>query len=687
MKDPFTITPKFPKILHGGDYNPEQWLSRPDILERDIELMKEAKVNCVSVGIFSWSMLEPEDGVYDFDWLDQVIDRLYENGIYTILATPTGARPVWMSQKYPEVLRVEANRVRKLQGGRHNHCFTSPVYRHKTREMNTRLAQRYANHPAVIMWHVSNELGGECHCPLCQQAFRDWLRAEFGSLDKINEEWWTTFWSHRYTDFSQIESPAPHGERNVHGLNLAWKRFITHQTIDFLKEELAPLREANPEIPVTVNMMGFYDGLNYFKFKDIIDVVSWDSYPSWHHSEDQEWEGLTESFYHDIMRAMKQQPFVLMESTPSTTNWISVSRLKRPGMHMLASLNAVGHGSNTVQYFQWRQSRGSAEKFHGAVVSHRGTNDTRIFKDVCAVGEALCKLGGVYDTGVKAEVAILYDVENKWAIDDSKGPRNAGMGYVDQLKEHYRAFWKRGVPVDGVDMECDLSGYKLVIAPMLYMLRADIARKLADFVENGGTLVTTYFTGLVNENDLCFIGETPAQGLSDVLGIWWEEIEGLYDHQSGSIVITSDRLKALKAGKAYKTSKFAEIIHTKTAQVLAEHGSEFYKGTPSLTVNAYGKGEAYHIAVNTEQKFYSNFYKALIKKLDIFTPFGNSELAHGCSCAVREGAGKRFYFIGNYNEAPATVETGMTLRDCLTGEVYEKEVLFDSIGIKVLVEA
>jgi beta-galactosidase len=648
------ISNKFNGFLHGADYNPDQWLHAPEILEEDIRLMKLAKCNVMSIGIFSWVSLEPEEGRFTFDWLDHILNKFAANGIYAFLATPSGARPAWMSAKYPEVLRVGANRVRNLHGFRHNHCYTSPLYRSKVTIINQLLAERYSDHPAVIGWHISNEYGGECHCDLCQVAFRDWLCNKYGSLEVLNRVYWTSFWSHTYTDWSQVESPAPHGETFVHGLNLDWKRFVTDQTVDFCKHEIAPLRVVNAELPITTNLMDYYEGLNSWKFADVLDVVSWDSYPTWHDQQDDSNQAARVGMMHDIIRSIKSRPFLLMESTPSLTNWQGVSKNKKPGVHMLASMQAVAHGSDSVQYFQWRKSRGSSEKFHGAVVDHVGHEYTRVFRDVTEVGETLEGLAEIIGTNVQSEIAVIFDWENRWAINDSQGPRNIGVHYEKTVIEHYKPFWTRGVSVDVIDMEQDLSKYKLLVAPMLYMVRPGVGERIERFVENGGTFVATYWSGLVDENDLCFLGGFPGP-LRKTLGIWSEEIEGLHDGQTNQVKLKEGNPLGLTG--EFTAREICDLIHLESAEALAEYSTDFYAGRPAVTVNQLGAGKAYYIASRNDAAFHQIFYDALLKETGIHNKLGNN-LPEGVTAQVRTDGDHDYVFVLNFHAEAKVVELG-----------------------------
>lgn len=598
------------KLLYGGDYNPEQWMDTPEILEEDIRLMKEAGINVVSLGIFAWSVLEPEEGNYQFGWLDDILDRLYKNGISVFLATPSGARPVWLAAQYPEVLRTTEDGQKMRFGGRHNHCFTSPVYRDRVRKINMELAKRYANHPGVLMWHISNEYNGECHCQLCKSAFRNWLKEKYQTIDQLNQSWWTTFWSHRYNNFEQIDPPSTLGEKDVHGLNLDWKRFVTYQTTDFMKAEIDALRDSGAMQPVTTNFMYDFKGLNYKKLAEEIDMVSWDNYPTWHKGRYIDVARDT-AMQHDYMRSLKKQPFLLMESCPSSPNWQGVSKLKDPGILCNSSLQAIAHGSNSVLYFQIRQSRGSSEKFHGAVIDHYAGGDTRVFREVREIGEILDSLDALAGSMVHSQVAILYDVENRWAMEDAQGPRNNGLFYHETAMKSYQAFRKYGMNVDVIDMEAELDSYKIVAAPMLYMFRSGIAEKLRNFVSRGGILLMTYWSGIVDDTDLCYMGGVP-HNLTDVLGLRSEEIDGLYDGKQNHAVPTLGNSLGLR--RTYTCSHLCDLVHPDSAEILMTYGSDFYAGKPALLRNTFGKGEAYYICADMEQDFYDDVYARILEK-------------------------------------------------------------------------
>lgn len=634
----------FGRLLYGGDYNPEQWVSRPDILEKDIDYMKQAHINTVSLGIFSWAMLEPEEGRYDFSWLEERIDTLYKNGISVILATPSGGKPRWMAEKYPEIMRTNARREKELYGVRHNHCYTSPVYREKVRSINQELAKRFDKHPGVLAWHISNEYGGECHCPLCQRAFQEWLKERYGTVGKLNEAWYTTFWSHNYQRFEQVESPSPLGETSLHGLNLDWKRFVTDRTVDFVREEIRAIREAGGKKPATINMMYYYDGLNYHKFADVVDFVSWDNYPTWHKGDDAK-TAMDGAMYHDLMRSIKHEPFLLMESCPTATNWQSVSKLKKPGLLKAASLQAVAHGSDSVLYFQIRQSRGSYEKFHGAVIDHYGGTDTRVFSEVTDTGKSLTRLESVVGSEVKARAAVIYDWENRWAMEDAAGPRNKNLYYKENVEKSYHALRKYGLNVDVIDMEQELDAYEVLAAPMVYLFRDGFEEKVRRFVEKGGTLLMTYLSGVVDETDLCHLEGTP-HGLLDVLGLRTEEIDGLYDWEENRAVPVEENTLGLE--KTYRCKHLCELVRPNGAEVLAVYGEDFYRGKPVLTRNVYGEGTAWYIAADLEQDFYDEVYERVLKERDIKPLLSGVRLPEGVSISSREDEKAVYYFLQNF---------------------------------------
>lgn len=671
------INEKLAKIWYGGDYNPEQWDT--ETVKEDMRMFKLAGIDVATVNVFSWALNQPNEDTYNLEWLDETIDRLYRNGIYVCLATGTAAHPAWMAKKYPDVLRVDYQGRKRAFGGRHNSCPNSPTYRKYAEKMAGVLAERYKDHPALLIWHVSNEYSGYCYCERCAAGFREWLKARYSTLDHLNQAWNTRFWGHTFYDWDEIVPPNELSEEwggnrtNFQGISLDYRRFMSDSLLDCYKLEYRAIKEKTPNIPVTTNLMGFYPELNYFEWAKSMDVVSWDNYPAI--DTPVSFTAMT----HDLMRGLKGgQPFMLMEQTPSQQNWQPYNSLKRPGVMRLWSYQAVARGADTVMFFQLRRSIGACEKFHGAVIEHVGHEHTRVFRETAELGRELQQLGDkLLDSRLDARVAIVYDWENRWAIELSSGPSIA-LNYVNEVHKYYDSLFRMNIQTDMIGVEENLDQYDIVIAPVLYMVKPGFAQKLERFVAAGGTFVTTFFSGIVNEKDLVTIGGYPGE-LRPLLGIWAEEIDALLPDQTNRIVMKQE-IGALKG--SYSCGILCDLIHAEGAEVLAEYGADFYKGMPALTRNRFGKGQAYYIASSPESAFVDALLANFCEEKGV-APLADAPA--GVEVTRRSKDGSSFLFLLNHNAEEATVKVGPEYtQDLLTGQAVSGVITLAGRGVSIL---
>ncbi|MCL6589889.1 MAG: beta-galactosidase [Firmicutes bacterium] len=627
------------KIFYGGDYNPEQWPEA--VWLEDMRLMKQAGVNLVSVGIFSWALLQPDEDSYQFQWLDRVLNLLAEHGIWADLATATAAQPAWISQKYPDVLPVDARGNIISYGSRQSYCPNSPSYRKLGQKLVRKLAERYQNHPALFMWHINNEYGchiHSCYCENCAQGFRSWLKARYGTVEKVNEAWGTNFWSQRYYQWSEIIPPRATSTFPNPAQVLDYRRFMSDSLLECYLGEYRLLKEITPGIPVTTNFLGLFKPLDYFKWAQYIDIISWDSYPDPESPDTPAWTALS----HDLMRSLKNgQPFFLMEQAPSQVNWRPVNSNKRPGVMALWSYQAIAHGADAVLFFQWRQSLKGAEKFHSAIVTHTGDDGSRIYRECAKLGNELANLNEIPGSEVHAQTAIIFDYENWWAVEYEQRPHQ-NLLYLGQIFNYYQPLFATNIPVDIVPVNTEFRRYRLVIAPLLYLVKPGVAAALEAFVAQGGVLIMTFFSGIVDQNDGVFPGGYPGP-FKGLLGLKVEEFDPLEASRTNKIVLT----QAWEGFKdEYNCNLWCDVVHPATAKPLAQFMTDYYAGFPAVTVNQYGKGQAYYIATQPEPAFLIDFLKYVCRISGIQAPL---KAPAGVEVMARSQNGRDYLFVLNHN--------------------------------------
>lgn len=578
----------FPHMLYGGDYNPDQWPE--EIWPEDARLMREAGVNLVSLGIFSWTKLEKRPDEYDFAWLDRLMDLLHEHGVSVNLATPTASPPAWLVHRHPEILPVTIDGTTLWHGSRRHYCPHSSAYHERARKIVTKLAERYAGHPALAMWHVDNEYAchfGECFCDASATAFRGWLKERYVSLNELNHAWGTAFWSQPYGDWDEIHPPRKAPTFVNPTQQLDWARFNSDSWIACFDEQKAILRELTPDIPVTTNFMGFHKPIDYWKFAAREDIVSNDNYPD---TSEAEWM-VHSGMVCDLMRSLgDRRPWVLMEQATTHVNWRQRNATKRPGVMRLGSYQAVARGADGIMFFQWRASKAGAEKFHSGMLPHVGT-DSRVWREVKGLGAELRKLDGILASQVQAEAAILMDWESWWALELGSKPSN-DLQLSSQLIQYYGPLFKRNITVDFAHPESDLSRYKLVLVPNLYLVNESTAENINRYVENGGTLVMSFFSGIADEHDHIRLGGYPAP-FREMLGVVVEEYAP-YSQTQCNLISTTD-------GKQFTCSLWGDIIHLKNAKAIANFEQDYYAGSPAVTRNQFGKGTAFYVGTAPER--------------------------------------------------------------------------------------
>jgi beta-galactosidase len=578
----------------GVDYYPEHWPE--ERWPEDARLMAEAGFNVVRLGEFAWSKFEPREGEYDFTWLDRAIAILAAQGIRILLGTPTASPPAWLMMKHPELYRVREDGLRATFGNRREYCPNHPLYHEYTQRIVTRMAEHYAPHPSIIGWQIDNEFGDRCYCPICARAFQDWALRRYESLDDLNAHWGTIFWSHTYGDWCEIPVPLTTGGSPNPGLALDFRRFMSDSYVVYQQLQLDILRQKCPKHFITHNFMGFhYGGLNYFDLARNLDLVGWDTYPrtQWEMVTDVDLSGIALSA--DAMRSLKHKNFWVIEQQAGPGGWEVVSVMPRPGELRIWAYQSIAHGADGVIFFRWRTARFGTEQYWHGLLDHNARPGRR-YEEVKRMGAELKKAGDqILGSTVKASVAFISSYDSRFALEIQ--PNNPDLHYGHHLWQFYRAFYNRHIAIDVVSPTDDLSAYKLVIAPAVYVLPEAVANNLKRYVQDGGVLILSPRSGVKDEFNA--IVNLPLPGLlAEVCGIRVDDYDSLPHEVSQSLEFVPPSLATIHPPSA---RVWCDILALEGAEVIARYTRDYYAGKPAITLNRFGKGLAVYVGTVGDQ--------------------------------------------------------------------------------------
>ncbi len=664
-----TLSIRIPHLIYGGDYNPDQWPE--DVWLEDARLMREAGVNLVSLAIFSWAKLEPSDGVYDFDWLDRLMGLLHEHGVSVNLATPTASPPPWLVKLHPDLLPVTAEGVTLWHGARRHYCPHNPSYRLHAARIATQLAERYKNHPALALWHVDNEYAchiNACYCDTSAAAFRTWLQARYEAIEKLNEAWGTAFWSQRYNDWDEIQPPRTAPSFPNPTQQLDWRRFSSDSWLDCFEEQKTILHQITPEVPVTTNFMGFHKAVDYWKWAAQEDVVANDNYPD---TSDPHWN-VEAGMICDLMRSLgNHRPWILMEQAPTHVNWRPRNPTKRPGLMRLGSYQAVARGADGIMFFQWRASKAGAEKFHSGMVPHAGL-ETRVWREIKSLGNELSQLDVLRDSRVQADVAILFDWESWWAL-ETDGKPSSLVRQMPQVLAWYQTLFARHITVDFAHPEADLSRYKLVIAPTLYLVNDRAAGNINQYVSNGGTLIMSFFSGIVNERDHIRLGGYPAS-FKQMLGLSVEEFDPYPETQS-NLIHTVD-------GNQFACTLWSDVIHLEGAEAIATYQHDYYADCAAITRNTFGKGRSFYAGTLPNAQGIAWLLEQACNEAGVQPVL--SKPTEGVEVVRRTNGRQSWLFVLNHCNKKVEIPLEKSGLDLLTQKMITGSLGLDPAGVAIL---